>query len=294
MVSNLLLLGLQVKYERAGGRSNKLLRPMGISLPEAKDDSLLLGRRPSDSGGNLLEASNADGASSPASWSPTQISESRTQVKSPPADEQSMVAEVEDELSRAPAGRQEPTPPSPNAFGVLRRFRRKRADAEGNPSNSSARFSGSKADPSLAAMLTSRLDVLSGVLLNCIGAIDDEVRLQERGVKAANAVLCSTEPVIAGLEERLERESALLEELKDVGRNVQQMYVLAEMTEAVKAAETYRERLEALSAHVLDLASKLEAFVAAADVRCGHLPSLSRFLFSMWCFYFLLLKAGLF
>lgn len=281
-------MGLQVKYERAGSRSNKLLRPIGISLPEAKDDSLLLGQKPTGSRGNLLEASSADGASATASWSPAQISDSRTVVKTPPADEQSMVAKVEDELSRAPTGRQEPTPPSPNALGVLRRFRRKRAGEEDKPSPPSSRFSESKADPSLAAMLTSRLDVLSGELLNCIGAIDDEARLQERGVKAANAVLCSTEPVLAGLEDSLEKESALLEELKNVGRNVQQMYVLAEMTEAIKAAETHRERLEALSAHVLDLASELEAFVAAADGRYGHLSSRSGFhFFKVWrCKFF--------
>ena len=261
MVSNM----LQVKYERAGSRSNKLLRPIGISLPEAKDNSLLLGRRPSGTGSNLLEAGDATSAS----LLPAQISGSKT-VKNPLEDEQSTVAQAKGKPSRASTEREEPTPPSPDAFGVFRRFRRNDASTEGNLSTSSAGFAESIVDPSVAAMLTSRLDVLSGELLNCIGAVDDEVRLQERGVKAANAVLCSTEPVIAGLEKYLEKESALLDELKNVARSVQQMYVLAEMTEAVEAAETCLGRLEELLAHVLDLALELKRFVAAADIRYGY------------------------
>lgn len=256
-------MGSQVKYERAGSRANKLLRPIGISLPEARDNRLLSGPTPSGSGGKLLEASDTNGVSSP------QISGSNI-LEGSPAVGQSTPAAAKDKRLRAASARLEPTPPAPDPYRVVSRFRRKGANAKGQRNSPDARDPESKVDSSLAKMLTSHLDVLTMELLNCVQAVDDETRLQARGVKAANAVLCSTEPVIAGLEESLAREVALLEELKNVARNVQQTYVLTEMTEAVEAAEAYLERLEELSAHVVQLASELETYVATADIRYGH------------------------
>lgn len=165
--------------------------------------------------------------------------------------------------------RREPMPPVPDPFGVLGRFGRKGSDAKGEPIFSDSRIAGSKYDPALAAMLALELDVLKKELLRCIEAVDDEVRLQERGVKAANAVLCSTEPIIAGLEESLEREAAVRAELQNVALNVQQVDVLAEMTEAIEAAETDIGRLQELSENVLELDFELKAYLATGNVRYG-------------------------
>lgn len=251
---------LQVKYERAGSRANKLLRPIGISLPEAQENRLLLGPTPSGSGGNLLEGNDTDGVSS------TRIDYSNT-LEASPAVGQTSAAEAKDKLMQDASARLEPTPPAPDPVRAVNRFRRKRDNAKWPRISRDATAAESKVDSVLAEMLTSQLHVLTKELLNCVEAVDDEMQLQQRGVKAANAVLCSTEPVFAGLEESLARETVLLEELNNVARNVQQSYVLAEMTEAVEAAKAFLERLEELSAHVVQLASELKAYVATADVR---------------------------
>lgn len=266
---NMPLLGLQVKYERAGSRANKLLQSVGISLPEAQGNRLLLGPTSSGSGGKLLVASDTKGVPS------ARISGSNT-VAGTPAVRQSTAAKAKEKLLREASARLRPTPPAPDPFRAVRRVKRKGANAQGQRNSSDVRVAESKVDSVLANMLTSRLDVVVKELLNSVQAVDDETRLRQRGVKAANAVLCSTEPVVAGLEESLAREVALLEELNNLARNVQQTYVLAEMTEAVEAAEAYLERLEGLSAHVVELASELRAYVATANFRYGHLESQKR------------------
>lgn len=238
-----------MKYERAGSRANKLLKPIGLSLPEAKGNGLLLGRAPSGSAGKLLEASDA---SLTANSSPSRILGSR-RLETTPA--------VVEPLAKEVSARREARPPAPDPVGVFDRFKRKGVDAQGGGISFTER--------ALAEMLASQPDVLTKQLSKCIDSIDDEVQFQERGVRAANAVLCSTEPVIAGLEEGLEREAVLLEELKNVTRNVQQMYVLAEMSEAVEAAETYLRRLEVLSANVVELAVYLEAYIGGENARHG-------------------------
>lgn len=257
------LVGLQVKYERAGSRANKLLKPIGISLPEARDNRLLLGPSSSGSGGKLLEASDTSGAFS--AW----VSDSNT-IEGSPTVGQSTATEAKGKLLRDASARLEPTPPAPDPFGAVRRFRRRNVNARGQRSSPGASVARSKVDSVLAKTLTSQLELLQQELLNSVQAVDDEMRLRERGVKAANAVLCSTEPVIAGLEESLARELALLEELKNVTGNVQQAYVLSEMTEAVEAATVYLERLEGLSTHVIELALELRPYVATADIRYDH------------------------
>ena len=102
-----------------------------------------------------------------------------------------------------------------------------------------------------------------------MAAVDSEVRAQETYLQAANAVLCSSEPIISGLEESSKRDVFLLKELKNVARNVQQVYVLAEMAEAVEAAEVHLRRLEELSANVIDLTAELRTYATNANVRCG-------------------------
>ncbi|CAN0569525.1 unnamed protein product, partial [Ectocarpus sp. 12 AP-2014] len=237
----------EVKYERAGSRANKLLKPIGLSLPEAKRNGLLLGRTPSGSAGKLLEASDASLA---ANSSPSRILRSR-RLETTPAVVEPPVQEV--------SARREAMPPAPDPVSVFDRFEQKGVDAQGGELSSTER--------ALAEMLASQPDVFTKQLPKCIDFIGDEVQLQERGVRAANAVLCSTEPVITGLDEALEREAVLLEELKNVTRNVQQMYVLAEMGEAVEAAETYLRRLEDLSANVVELAVYLEAYIGGETAR---------------------------
>lgn len=200
-------------------------------------------------------------SSSPARQSELNIMETLPDVG------ESTVAESNGRVFREVPARREPMPPVPDPFGVLRRFGRKGPDPKGEPSVSDSGVAESTFDPALAAMLASEFTVLKKQLLRCIEAVDDEVQLQERGVKAANAVLCSTEPIIAGLEESLEREEAVCAELQNVARDVQQVYVLAEMTEAVKAAETYIGRLQQVSANVLKLNVELKAYSATGNVR---------------------------
>ncbi|CAN0569271.1 unnamed protein product, partial [Ectocarpus sp. 12 AP-2014] len=237
----------EVKYERAGSRANKLLKPIGLSLPEAKRNGLLLGRTRSGSAGKLLEASDASLA---ANSSPSRILGSR-RLETTPAVVEPPVQEV--------SARREAMPPAPDLVSVFDRFEQKGVDAQGGELSSTER--------ALAEMLASQPDVFTKQLSKCIDSIGDEVQLQERGVRAANAVLCSTEAVITGLDEALERVAVNLEELKNVTRNVQQMYVLAEMSEAVEAAETYLRRLEDLSANVVELAVYLEAYIGGETAR---------------------------
>ncbi|CAM9576607.1 unnamed protein product [Ectocarpus sp. 8 AP-2014] len=244
----------EVKYERAGSRANKLLKPIGLSLPEAKRNGLLLGRTPSGSAGNFLKASDASLAENS---SPSRILGSR-RLETTPAVVEPLVQEV--------SARREAMPPAPDPVGVFDRFERNGVDARGGEVSSTER--------ALAEMLASQPDVFTKQLSKCIDSIGDVVQLQERGVRAANAVLCSTEPVIAGLEEALEREAVLLEQLKNVTRNVQQMYVLAEMSEAVEAAETYLRRLEDLSANVVELAVYLEAYIGGETARIERLETI--------------------
>lgn len=240
----------QVKYERAGSRTNKLLRPIGVSLPQAKEKGLLMGRTPSESEVMLLEARETNVSSIAADLSPTQILGPSVSEITPAADK--------GRLLRDASARREPMPTAPHPFRASGRLRREGAKVmeEQNPSITGVQ-------PSLATMPASQLS-------KRITSIDEEVRLQARGVRSANAVLCSTEPIIAGLAKSSEREEGLLEELKNVTRDVQQMYVLAEMSEAVEAAERHLGRLGELSANVVRLAIDLQAYVAAAHARYGE------------------------
>ncbi|CAN0139148.1 unnamed protein product [Scytosiphon promiscuus] len=256
----------EVKYERAGSRANKLLRPMGVSLPLAKEKGLLMGRTPSESGVELLKARETNISSKAAGSSPTRILGSSV-VESTPSVGEGTPASPKSGLLRDASAWQDAMPPAPHPFGEPGTFRRETANVVETPHSAGMKVSGSEVEPALAA-------VSAAGLSKRITSVDKELRLQGRGVRAAHAVLCSTEPIIAGLAKSSTREEVLLEELRNVARNVQQMYVLAEMSEAVEAAERYLGRLRELSANVTKLAVELQAYVAAAYARNGRLESI--------------------
>lgn len=264
------MLVIQVKYERAGNRANKLLKPVGLSLPEAKGSGLLLERGSDPAEPKLLEAPSADDSPIAANRLPTSAAESdivegmlevgvSTTARGGPLKEAVM--------------KQEPTPPAPETFDVLDFFRRKFGTPEGDRVSPGAEGKAdgaqSKVELKLAAALTSDSYASISEVTTCLASVDSEVLTQESSLQASNAVLCSSEPVIAGLEESSKRDMFLLKELRTVASNVQQVYVLAEMAEAVEAAEVHLRRLEELLANVVDLSAALRTYATKANVRCG-------------------------
>lgn len=254
---------MQVKYERAGNRANKLLKPVGLSLPEAKGSGLLLERGSDPVEPKLLETSSADDVLTPTSTLPalaagSGIIEMMPEVGVSPTTRSSALKEV--------VTQEEAMEPAPETFDVFDFFRRN----FGNPEDAGAEVKDdgyrSKVEPKLAATLT---PISTSELTACLAAVDSEVLTQENSLRATNAVLRSSEPVIAGLEETSKRDVFLLQELKTVANNVQQMYVLAEMAEAVEAAEVRLRRLGELSGNVVDLAAELRTYATTANVRCG-------------------------
>lgn len=267
-----------MKYERAGNRANKLLKPIGLVLPEARSTKLILGDTPGGSEQKLLATQAADEVSTTATMPPTRDSDADVMDGTVAIREN---ATMTSGVVQGASMRQQPIPSAPDLFGIFRRFGRKYVnskDEQASPPGGGvgASTTESRVQPELAEMLAAHPHVLTKQLAVYTQAADDEVRLQERRVRAANAVLCSTESVIAGLEESSKKDVDLLEELKGVASNVQQMYVLAEMTEAVDAAEAHFARMEELTANVVELAAELRIYVATANVRCadhfGHVP----------------------
>lgn len=252
------LLVVQVKYERAGNRANKLLKPVGLSLPEAKGSGLLLERGSDPVEPKLLEASSADDAPTAAYTLPAPAAESDIIESMPEVARSNPVKET--------VVQQQPTPPAP-AFDVFDFFKRKFE----NPESDRVKADGaqSKVKLKVAATLTSVSHASISEVTTCLAAVDSEVATQESSLRAANAVLFSSEPIIAGLEESSKREVVLLKELKTVTSSVQQEYVLAEMAEAVEAAEVHLTRLGELSANVIDLTAELRTYATNADARCG-------------------------
>lgn len=254
------LLVLQVKYERAGNRANKLLKPVGLSLPEAKGSGLLLERGSDPVEPQLLETSSADDASTPtlpALAAGSGIIDIMPEAGVSPTTRSSPLKEV--------VPQEDPTEQAPESFDVFDFFRQ-----FGNPEGAGAEVKAdgarSKVEPKLAATLT---PISTSELTTFLAAVDSEKFTQESSLRAANVVLHSSEPVIAGLEETSKRDVLLLQQLKTVASNVQQMYVLAEMAEAVETAEVRLSRLQELSAKVVDLAAELRTYATTAKVRCG-------------------------
>lgn len=261
---------IQVKYERAGSRANKLLKPVGLSLPEAKGSGLLLERESDPAEPKLLEASSTDDTPITTNVLPASTAESG-------------IVKSMSELGASTTGRggplreavieQESTPSARESFDVLNFLRRKFGSPESDQVSPGVKVEAdgapSKVELKLSAALTSKSYASISEVTTCLAAVDSEVHTQEGSLQAANAVLYSSEPVIAGLEESSKRDVFLLKELKTVANNVQQVYVLAEMAEAVEAAEMHLRQLGELSANVVDLSAALRKYATRANVRCG-------------------------
>lgn len=228
-----------------------------------------MGSKPNKSIPQALEASGVGLSLNTISGSPS---------RSPGPNTTERTAALKDTTTAANSGgaeapvRRDQVPPAPNPFGLFKRFLRK-----SEVSKSKGYFSGSEAsaseaepgtEPALAVMLAARPSVLVEELEFSLRAADDEVQFQERSARAAKALLSSTEPVIDGLEEAAKADAFFLEQLKNVANNVQQVYVLAEMTDAVEAAEANLRRVEKMSANVMELAAELRNYTATANVRC--------------------------
>ena len=257
---------IQVKYERAGNRANKLLKPVVLSLPEAKGSGLLLERGSDSAESKLFEASPADDAPIARSMLPASVTESDI-VESMP--EVGVSTTAKGGALKEAVIKQEPASPAPEIFDVFDFFRRKFGSLESDRVSPGVEVKADGVELKLAAALPSESHASISEVSTCLAAVDSEVRAQETYLQAANAVLCSSEPIISGLEESSKRDVFLLKELKNVARNVQQVYVLAEMAEAVEAAEVHLRRLEELSANVIDLTAELRTYATNANVRCG-------------------------
>lgn len=258
----------QVKYERAGNRANRFLRPTGLVLPEAKQAGILSRREPAGTGANLLPAPDADDGSTAAPMLPPWIRDAGVADSSPGAGDN--ITGISGVVQAAEA-QAKPLQPSPGPLGMLYRFRRKTKNPKKERSLPGTGIatdeSKARIDPDLAVMLASKPHVLFEELAACTRDASDRTRWYELNVRAANALLCSTGPVVSELEEGSKREALLLQELKNMAVTVQQVYVLAEMSEAIEAAETHLRRLAELSEHVVELAAELETYVTVTDIR---------------------------
>lgn len=243
---------------------------MGLLLPEAKDNTFLLGRKPAVSSERLLKAPASDNVSKVAALLPTRVPDAGMEKAGTPEEARPMETGV---LQKASV-RREPLPPAPDPFGIFTRFRQTIASPKDKDLSASveveAREIEAGTDATLAAILATRPHVLSKELVACSTCADNELRLQEQSQRAAEAVLCCTEPILADLENTSVNDMEMLEQLRSVTRNVQQLYVLAEMTQAVDAAEAQLARLKELSANVNRLAGEIRVYMPRADHRCGH------------------------
>lgn len=260
-----------MKYERAGSRANKLLKPVGLLLPEAKDNTFLFGRKPDDSSERLLEAPASDEVSKAAALLPTRKPDAGIIGKADTREDSRPIGTGE---SREASVRREPLPPAPDPFGIFTRFRQTTSSQKDRDLSASVEVATKEpelgTDVALAAILAARPHVLSKELVVCSEYAYNEVRLQEQSKLAAEAMLCSTEPVLVELEENYAKDTTVLEQLRNVTRNVQQLYVLAEMTEAVDEADAQLSRVKELSANVNRLAAEIRVYMPVADHRCGH------------------------
>lgn len=243
---------------------------MGLLLPEAKDNSFLLGRKPDVSSERLLKAPAPDDVSKVAGLLPTRVPDAGMKRAGTPEE----TRPIETGVSREASVRRESLPPAPDPFGIFTRFRQTNASQKDKNLAASVEVEAREIEPgtdeNLAAFLTTRPHVLSKELVVSSTCADVEVRLQEQRLRAAEAIVCSTEPIFADLEETSVDDMKMLEQLRNVTRNVQQMYVLAEMTQAVDAAEAQLARLKDLSANLNRLAAEIRVYMPRADHRCGH------------------------
>lgn len=244
---------------------------MGLLLPEAKDNTFLLGRKPAVSSERLLKAPASDDVLKVAALLPTRVPDAGMEKAGTPEEEARPMGTG---VLREASVRREPLPPAPDPFGIFTRFRQTIASPKDKDLSASAEVEAREieagTEATLAAILATRPHVLSKELVVCLTYADNEMRLQEQSQRAAEAVLCSTEPILADLEKTSVNDMGMLEQLRSVTKNVQQMYVLAEMTQAVDAAEAQLARLKVLSANVNRLAGEIRVYMPRANHRCGH------------------------
>lgn len=246
-----------MKYERAGSRANKLLKPVGVLLPEAKDDSLLLGGKPYGSNVKLFEAPPADEA--PFSKTMLLARDGERLMRGALG-----VDEKKEDLDGVSIDRGSP-PLQVNPLAALKRFRRKTDEAKAGEYFAGGPVRGFDQDVVIA--LVARPLVFSDQLVACTKAAENEIGWQNRSIRAANALLCSTEPIIDGLDESLRQNIVFLEELREVARAVQHTYIVAEINETLEAADAHYDRVKELSLNVADLATALRAYLTTANSR---------------------------
>lgn len=257
-----------MKYERAGSRTNKLLKPLGLLLPEARDTSLLLGG-PDSPRQNLLEGTVAEDSSTDLEAVP-KFRSRRGCVEPDDVEERTTWSRTRSLDKRKK--RREPMPSPPDAFGVWKRLwqtARDPGDTRGDLSRlkNAAGVDDVQLDPELLSRIVARPSLLANELSSCLRYGEQDVALQERRTVAANAILNSTEPVIFFVEESRAQEDVLLEQVRSVARTVQQQYVLTEMNEAVEAAEARIVRREHLAMNVMELSSAVHTYLRTAPER---------------------------
>lgn len=222
---------LQVKYEVAGKRANKLLRPIGILLPEGKDERLLLGGSPDVSARGLM----GDGT--------------RT--------DRSLLGAGETVLGNLPGGAAKEMRDAAAATDLLTRS----SDLE----NAGGSFSvGAEAQGEFA----SRPDVVVRELDMLLEEVDEELKWQGRNNRAAEALEYSSQPVVEILEGKVASETMLLGQLKSMAGNVLQAGVLGEINEAIDACEASIRRLESMASNMKELYGTSLTFAKYARDRC--------------------------
>lgn len=164
-----------------------------------------------------------------------------------------------------------PMPPPPDPFGAWKRFWQTGPGREEEGDLPRARVvpnvGGAEPDSKLVAALVARPQLLANELSTCLEDGEQDLVLQARSTRAADAVLCSTELVMVSLKKNTAREYVLLDQVKSMAKTVLQQYVLAEMNEAVEAAEAHVVRLEQLATNVMELSAAVRAYIGAASER---------------------------
>lgn len=166
--------------------------------------------------------------------------------------------------------RQTPRPPTSLSFGMFKWLRRMPSKQGGkgiSGTRTGTKVDRATADGFIPSVLATRPHVLANELSVCVAEAEEELRLQQRSVRAADAVLCSAEPVIGVIEENIATETVILEQLMGVANSIQQVGVLTEMTEAVDAAKIHLDRLEVLAANVRALHFVLTTYIGPASNR---------------------------
>lgn len=238
----------KVKYERAGSRTNKLLQPIGISLPQPKDTKFILGGNPTLMEEALLEDSVAERV-----IPRTRILSDRDEIVASAAARTNEV--LEDTQSSWAVGKLRGQPEV-----VLQ-------VSEDAPRGVVVNADRVESNADLFSASPSRSNVLVNELTMCLEEVDRRLQWQQRNVRAAEAVLCSTEPVINSLEDKISRDVITLRQLEKMAKGTQQATIIAELAEARDAAHAHIRRLEVSTSNVRKLQEALIAHVESESAR---------------------------